>query len=503
MAKIVGESSKNDYGFYAILTQSKPDNYLEINSSYLYYYIYLVNNGKRTESSNWAFIASIDDVEVYNKTKQKVASNSVDFYEPYLVFSGKELIEHNNDGTKVIKFSAKISKSSYSSYDPGECKVEGEFTFESINRLATVLTASDFTDEENPSLSFSNPAGFNVYPYLNFYDDDNNLVYQLLRNSKSVESPYNWEITAEERKKLWLATNKQSQYKVSVGVETYNETTKLGYNSKSQIMSYEQAEPAQTITFTELNQKVIDLLGSDAADIIIQNISQLKVVSIPTAKKEALISKIQFEHNNISTADSEEPYEHTITPVNSIFKVTVNDGRGYSIPETFTKDIVEYFPVNIISIDLDRVSSTSADLNLNCIIQYKQAKFNTTDNVPSLAWKVGVDGVLNILSETDYTIDIENNLLIISNLVLKDVIAWDETSTFFLYINDLLTDDTDSVPIIKGVPTFSAGRTRFTVNGTLFIADEDGNNRQPVLKYIVLEEWEDETSVEETVEENT
>ena len=389
-------------------------------------------------------------------------------------------VTHNNDGTKSVSYSASVD----TSWSLGDASLSGTLTLPKINRLATVTSASDFTDEENPTLSFNNPAGFTVYPYLNFYDNNNNLVYQLYRNSETITSPYTWNITGEERSALWQSTNKQQTYKVNVGVDTYNGTTKLGNNSKAQTMTYVNAKPSQSTVFTETNQKVIDVLGNSNADTIIQNVSQLKLVSTPTVKKSATVSKILFEHNNLSVEDKESPYEYTFTVINSKFKVTIVDSRGYSIPTEYTKSIIEYTPIDITQYSFKRYNPTSSDIVFNAKIKYKQTTFKNTANVPTIKWKVGEQGTLNTISSSDYTIDTTNDTITITNLVLSNVLSYQNSEKMYLYVNDLLTEDTEYTLVTKGIPTFDAGEHDFQVNGDLFVADTNRQNPVNILDAI-------------------
>lgn len=402
------------------------------------------------------------------------------FENEVIISSPAKTITHNSDGTKSLSLSAS-AKNTYWNINKS---LSATVDLPKINRLATVTSASNFTDEENPTLSFSNPAGFTVYPYLNFYDNNNNLVYQLYRNSESITSPYTWNITSEERSALWRATNKQQTYKVNVGVDTYNGTTKLGNNSKAQTMTYVNAEPSQSTVFTEINPKVINVLGNANANTIIQNVSQLKLVSTPTVKKSATVSKILFEHNNLSVEDKESPYEYTFTVINSKFKVTIVDSRGYSIPTEYTKSIIEYTPIDITQYSFKRYNPTSSDIVFNATIKYKQTTFKNTVNVPTIKWKVGEQGALNTISSSDYTIDTTNDTITITNLVLSNVLSYQNSEKMYLYVNDLLTEDTENMIVTKGIPTFDAGEHDFQVNGDLFVADINRQNPVNILDAI-------------------
>ena len=400
------------------------------------------------------------------------------------IFSISKPVKHNDDGTKSISIGGSVQ-----AYIGGSSRTatisSKTATLPKINRLATITSASDFTDEENPTIQFNNPAGFTVYPYLNFYDEAGTKVYGLYRNSSSATSPYTWNITDAERTAMREATNKQQKYSVSIGVDTYNGSTKLGYNSKSYTMTYVNAEPSQSTTFTETNSKVIDVLGTSNANTIIQNVSQLRLTSTPSVKKGATVTKISFEHNLLSTDDFDSPYEHIFVPTNSKFKVTINDSRKYSIAEEYTKSIVEYVPVDISSHSFKRESPTSSNVIVNAQIRYKQATFGSNVNSPTIQWKLNEDGMLMTLSSSDYIIDDVNNTIVISDLVLYDVLPYNTTGKFFLYVNDLLSEDVErAIEVPKGIPTCDMGEHDFKVNGELYVANQEGQNKRNVLTEI-------------------
>lgn len=441
------------------------------NTSTIKYYLYMISMDGYSGSGatargyiNGVQVGTFTSIGV-NATKQ-IGTKSI-------------TVTHNNDGTKSVSYSASVD----TSWSLGDASLSGTLTLPKINRLATVTSASDFTDEENPIIEFKNPAGFSVYPYLNFYDDNNQLVYQLIRNSVSATSPYKWNITTEERNALWLATNKQKKYTVTVGVDTYNNTTKLGYDSKPQTMSYVNAEPTQSTTFAEQNQKVIDVLNSLSANTLIQNASIVKLETAPATKKKSTVEKILFEHNNISISADPSSYSYSFIAKNSKFKVTVVDSRGYSVETEYTKDIVEYLPINIDNFSFKRENPTSSNIKLNAQISYKQTSFNSVNNAPTIAWKMTADGQLNTLTTDDYVVDSENNTITISNLILSNILSYKQDNRFYLYVNDLLTKDEENLFVTKGIPTFDSGEHDFQVNGTLNIADENRENIKTLLDY--------------------
>lgn len=398
-------------------------------------------------------------------------------FENEVIISGENTITHNTNGEKSISLSASAKNTYWNINKSMSVTVD----IPKINRLAIVTSATDFTDEENPTLTFDNPAGFDVKPYLSFYNESLTLLYTLSRNDV-ITSPYTWDITAEERNVIRGITNQQKKYRVQVGVDTYNGNTKLGYNSIAKEMTYVNATPTQTITTTETNATIVSLLGSSSASTIVQNMSNLTFAITPTALKNATISKVELD----GVPDTTSPYEFAnIIPTTNTFNVKTTDSRQLYVEETVTKTLINYEPVDILTVTFERPSPTSDNVVLNAEIRYFQATFGSTPNVPTIKWKKGETGQENTLSSSDYTIDTQNNKITITNLTLTNAISYQDEARFYFYVNDLLTQDADSHNYVtKGIPTFDVGEHDFQVNGDLFIADTDRDNAVNVLNKI-------------------
>lgn len=400
------------------------------------------------------------------------------FANEVILSSGDKTITHNTDGTKSISLSASARNTYWNINKNMSVTVD----IPKINRLATINTATDFNDEGNPTITFDNPAGFTVKPYINFYDNNNTLLYRLQRDV-SATTPYNWEITNEERATIRNTLINQPTYRAQMGVDTYSGSTVLGYNSVARTISFVNANPTQSITFVETNSDIIDLLGSSSANTIVQNASNLTVTVTPTALKGATISKVELDN---LTPITSSPYVFTnIVPTTNSFKVKTTDSRTLSVEDTITKQIIEYEPIDILSVDFKRYAPTSSDIILNAEIKYIQTTFGSTANVPTIKWKLGEEGTLHTLSSSDYTVDTTNNKITINNLTLSNVLAYTSEARAYFYVEDLLTTDEDSHSVVlRGISTFEAGEHDFQVNGDLYIADENRSNIKHILDLI-------------------
>ena len=187
--------------------------------------------------------------------------------------------------------------------------------------------------------------------------------------------------------------------------------------------------------------------------------------------------RVDYTNGSKTGYDTTIPCEWTVTPISNQFKIKVTDSRTFTMTDTYYKTMIDYEPIDILSVTFSRISPTSSDIKLNAEIKYIQATFGSTPNVPTIKWKKGETGTLNTLSSGDYTIDTQNNKITITNLTLTNVISYQDEARFYFYVEDLLTQDEDSHNYVtKGIPTFDAGERDFQVNGDLFIADTTRQN---------------------------
>ncbi len=286
-------------------------------------------------------------------------------------------------------------------------------------------------------------------------------------------------LTEDELKKIYGALQTTSFFRFYCTVETYKDGSKFGETETMVSACILIQPPTIKTTFTETNSKVVSVLGT-SADTIVQNASKVEVTVLPTAHKQASITQVQILHNSILTTLVKEPYEQTFTALSNIFDVTVTDSRGIPSNEKYTKNIIEYQPIKINNVDFERYSMTSSNIVLNASITYRQVNFNKTPNVPTISYRRGKSGEIKTLQSSDYTIDAENNLIKIDNLILENVIDYKESDVMYLLVSDLLTEDEDNKDVHNGVPLWDEGEHDVQFNCDVFIADENRENKVKV-----------------------
>lgn len=434
------------------------------NTSTIKYYLYVISMDGYSGSGatakgyiNGSQVGTFTSIGV-NATKQ-IGTKSV-------------TVTHNSDGTKSVSYSASVD----TPWSLGDASLSGTLTLPTIKRQATITSAPNFTDEQNPTIKYSNPAGNSVSSLqVCIASPDGMTAYADYRDVSKTGTSYTFNLTETERYKLRYASRNSNTLSIRFVIKTVISGTTLR-NSVQKTMTIVNANPTEVTELEETNQKVITLLGSDTATTVIQNVSQVKLTSTPTTYKYATVSRVQFKNGTTSIIDTSSPYEATIVPISGVFQTIITDSRSNITSNLYEKIMLPYIPVDITSYSFKRVNPTSSNIYLNAEIRYKQATFNGHVNSPTIQWKIGEQGTLNTLSSEDYTIDTENDLITISNLLLSNVLPYTDQANFYLYAKDLLTEDAENMFVPKGIPTFEAGEHDFQVNGKLYIAENDRTN---------------------------
>lgn len=378
---------------------------------------------------------------------------------------------HDNNGY----FSSYIGASLSTTFVSGD--TGGTLTLPQIKRYPTIKTATNFTDEENPSMTFNN---YGLFPVRVKIEAGGN-GRLITRDISQTATSYTFELTEEERNTLRTLAKNSKTLQTRFTVCAMNGENELSFSSLDKTMTVVNAEPTFTSSLVETDANVINVLGT-STNKIIKNASKIKATIEPTALKGATIKSVEIIHGTSDVVLTASPYEQVLTALTDTFEIIVTDSRGYTANETITKELIDYIPIEISQYSFKRENPTSSNLYLNATIKYKQQTFDSTENTPNIQWKLGADGELQTLSSDDYSIDTTNNEITIYNLKLEDILPYTQQEKLYLLVNDVLTSDTENQLVIVGIPVFDYGEFDLQVNGDLFIADRNRQNPVNVLE---------------------
>ncbi len=290
------------------------------------------------------------------------------------------------------------------------CKVTTPWTLGSAESTTTIYTnvyprqanltnATDFNDEENPTIYYSNPAGNNVSSLQARIENSNGTVaYVDYRDVSKTGSQYTFPLTEAERNTLRAACTTNSMtvrfvLRTIIGGSTFwstmNKTMRLvNYNPTFTDFTFEDTNPI-TVALTGNNQNCITGFSNIQATI--------STVNKATANKQATMSKYRFvigdKSTDITYSDDTDVSGTINNAQNGTYQVYAIDNRNNSTPVTkLANEVINYQTIylNPTSSNIQRNNNqvgTAAILTLNGT--FWNGNFGTVNNaIESVSYKI-------------------------------------------------------------------------------------------------------------------
>ena len=277
---------------------------------------------------------------------QKITTNQKITYNSYTeLFSLEVDIPYNPDGTKSVYIAA------YIEHNAGFSSASNGYTVEltKIPRQANITAAPNFNDEENPTITYNNPAG-NVVTSLqaaivaDYQDANGDVFYCQYRDVPKDGTSYTFELTAEERNKLIYATiNLTTPLKVRFYLKTVL-NGQIFYSIQEKEMTVINADPEITCSAVDVGTASLALTGNK--DIIIKGFNYVEAAMSSVCKKGATI-KSQTITNGSAQLVGETGGNHSMkggfnNVESGVFVYSLTDSRGKTVTQTISKQIVPY-----------------------------------------------------------------------------------------------------------------------------------------------------------------
>lgn len=272
---------------------------------------------------------------------QSISSSQKITYNSYTtLFSKTVTIPHNADGSKSIYVEAKISHSRFSSDYHG-------FTvaLANIPRQATLTAVQNFNDEQNPVITYSNPAGNvveDLQACISLTGAHADIPYRAISKTGTT---YTFNLTTAERNTLRASIPNANSRTVTFFVRT-TIAGQTYYSTKTATMSIVNANPTIAgVTYKDNNASTVAITQNN--QVIIQNQSQLLFnFATLTALKSATLSKIEVTVNAVtqsmslsgsSKSNTSLSFGQVNTSSNINASIKLTDSRGNSV--TVSKEI--------------------------------------------------------------------------------------------------------------------------------------------------------------------
>lgn len=330
---------------------------IETNRSVIHWTLKTVGNND-TYYTTGPTTVKINGEQVFYKARK--SWNSEEFPAAPGSVSGTTSVAHDNTGKASI--SVELSTAIYTST---VTKKSGTWTLDDIPRAATLTAAPHFTDEDNPVITYSNPAG-NAVTSLKacIANSAGTVVYAEYRDIPMTGSTYTFDLTAEERNALrWATINSPN-----IAVKFYV-TTVIGgqtfYSTQDKIMTIANANPLVDVVIEDRGGTSRALTGSP--DRIIKGFNYVVATIDATPLKGASIKEIKTTNGSNVATGSKVTFNNTESDV---FDIVVTDSRGYSTSLQVKKELIPY--VNITC----NLEATNPTTDGNAILDIKGNYFN-------------------------------------------------------------------------------------------------------------------------------
>lgn len=268
--------------------------------------------------------------------------------------SGSLSVEHNSDGAKSINVSFSVTDTTGQSYTSGNASASGTMALTTIPRQANITSASDFNDEQNPTIIYENKAGNSVSSLqacISLTGANDDIKY---REIPKTGTSYTFKLTEEERNILRNATTTSNTRSVIFFIKTVIGNKTL-HSMLSKTLSIVNATPTiGSFTYKDTNSKTTAITNNNQR-IIRNNSDLLFTIGTATALKGASISSYEVSFAGISqgiTSPGNINFGKINLSNNANAKLKITDSRGNSAEKEITVIIDDWvLPTALISLN--------------------------------------------------------------------------------------------------------------------------------------------------------
>ena len=434
-------------------------------------YMYLSCTQKRNVATNtseiaWTLTVTGGDDTYYTTGPTTVKINGTTVYYKARVAWDKRVfpaakgstrgtitVAHDNNGDASIPVSIKTDI-----YYNSPKTSSGTWTLDSNERFATIVSAPNFNDEENPTITYSNPAGNSVdllRACISLDGTDDNVTY---RDIDKTGTSYTFDLTEDERNVLRAATTSNSR------IVKFYVRSEIGgsYKGSNLARTFTIKNPNPTIdpTITDSNSVTSTLTGDSSK--LVRYYSNAAVTIGAAAVKQATLTS-----QKVTCGDKSLTVNGTINAVESNrFIFTATDSRGNTTAKTVSNPpyFVEY--VKLTCVLANNMPTADGNMTVRASGNYFNGSFGAKDNSLTVYYRYRESGSSSYIEDwtaiDDSNISINGNAYSASvNLTVPD---YKSAYVFEAYAVDELATVYSSERTVKATPIFDWGESDFKFN---------------------------------------
>ena len=339
-----------------------------------------------TSTINWSFVGSGSATSWYNTrngyvnidgARRWTQTSDVQLRNGTTMASGTLTITHNTDGKRSFSADAGATIFNYGTYQTGS----GSWELPQIPRAATLTTAPNFTDEGNPTITYSNPAGSAVSSLKACIADINGKnLYAEYRDIPLDGTTYTFNLTEQERENLrWASINSPN-----LAVKFYVTTTIAGntyYSTLDKIVNIVNSNPTIEASAIDIGTSSTALTGDNKT--IIKGHNYIEVSQTATAykgasiKKQTIVCGGQVINGASGTLENVDSGDITFS---------ATDSRGFATTKTINLKVIDYIKLtcNLTA----SLPNALGEMTFNVKGNYFNGSFGATNNTLQVFYRI-------------------------------------------------------------------------------------------------------------------
>lgn len=379
---------------------------------------------------------------------------------PYLIHEYTKRVYHEEDGTKEITISARSNGTaasygySYGINSAMDATLSETVSLDNITRQATLTTAPNFNDGQNPTITYSNPAGEAVTSLqAGIYDSTGYTPYVRYRDISKTGTSYTFPLTTAEKETLMAACKGSNSVTVKFYIKTVIGGNTILSDPLARTFSISDANPIITASVVDTNATTVALTGDSSK--LIKFFSNAQATMSAEAQKGASIDENLYiirngDGNGYGTT-------HTFNNVEiNTFYFSAEDDRGNVGTAEVTLPMVDYIKLTCnIS---DNRPDGDGDMLVSCTGNFFNGSFGAASNTLTAQYRYKVSGG-TFGDWEDMTVAPSGNSYHASAHLTG--LDYQQTYVFETKVSDALDEVSDTGSAIKSVPTFHWGEDDF------------------------------------------
>ena len=348
-------------------------------------------------------------------------------------------VAHNADGTKTAQLTDTFNINAVlDGTKVGSITASGSISLDRIARNAEIVTANDFTDETNPTLTYSNPSSFSCDVSIEFAGGSITRAGAI----SGAGGSYEMQLTDSERTALRNASKNSPTLKVTYSLKTTIDGTAYYSRAERKMNVVGAAPELGAVSYEDTNAETVAVTGDKSR--IIQNHSTLAVkVPAATAKKGATIASYAIAFGGVTKtvkAAGSVSLGAVDVSYSQVLTVTVTDSRGFTASQSVQVTVDDYSAPTAV-IDLHRLNNFEPTTYITAHARYSYLNGKSAVTISAKFKKV---------SDSSYGTPIKLEDSIQSTLTCDRDSAYD----FVVTISDTLESTDYNLTLGKGIPAF-------------------------------------------------